>query len=46
MVEKVSGWEKAEAIIQLLILIFAIVAVFYSVNASNTANSIAKQSFC
>lgn len=44
MANGISNWEKFEVIIQLLILVFAIVAVFFSVIASNTANNIALQS--
>jgi hypothetical protein len=44
MQKQTNYWEKAEVITQILILVFAVVAVFYSVSASNTANSISKDS--
>ncbi len=42
MTEKTTFWTKLEVYVQIGILIFAIVAVFFSVEASNTANNIAQ----
>jgi len=42
--EKTSNWTKLETLVQLGILIFAMIAVYYSVSASNTANNIAQTS--
>jgi len=40
--KKTDFWTKLEVIVQIGILIFAIVAVYFSVTASNTANEIAQ----
>jgi hypothetical protein len=45
LAEKVDKWTKFETLVQLGILVFAIVAVWFSYNAANTANQIAQNSF-
>jgi hypothetical protein len=44
MGEKVSNWDKAAVITEILVLIFAVAALYFSVDASNTANRLSKNS--
>lgn len=43
MTDKISKWDKAETIIQIFILIFAIVALHFSIGAADRANNLTQQ---